>query len=93
MTSELLRTITTRDPLLRDRSLEEICRDASLRELLGETRILHDFSQQSENLYERVRALMFLYAIHRFYLPGKLPEPGKGLVPCRSRKPTTMMAC
>jgi hypothetical protein len=45
MTSELLRTITNRDPLLRNRSLEEICRVASLRELLGETLFLHDFSQ------------------------------------------------
>src|SRR5205823_5756791 len=26
----------------------------------------------SENLYERVRALFFLYALHRFHLPAKL---------------------
>ena len=33
---------------------------------------LDDFRRRSENLYERVRALFFLYAIHRFHLPEKL---------------------
>src|SRR6185295_14391835 len=32
-------------------------------------------------LYERVRALFFLYAIHRFHLPARLPAASRGLVP------------
>ena len=30
------------------------------------------FRRRSENIYERVRALFFLYALHRFHLPAKL---------------------
>ena len=30
---------------------------------------LDAFRRTSDNLYERVRALFFLYAIHRFHLP------------------------
>ena len=44
----------------------------SLEELLQRVRGLDDFRRRSENLYERVRALFFLYAIHRFHLPDKL---------------------
>ena len=32
-------------------------------------RDLEQLRHSSENLYERVRALFFLYAIHRFHLP------------------------
>jgi hypothetical protein len=35
---------------------------------------LDAFRRRSDNLYVRVRALFFLYAIHRFYLPLKLLE-------------------
>ena len=47
---------------------------------------LDTFRRRSENLYERVRALFFLYAIHRFHLPAKLgmrkPErEPPGLIP------------
>ncbi len=41
-------------------------------ELLAETAELDAFRRDAKNLYERVRALFFLYAIHRFYLPAKL---------------------
>jgi len=43
---------------------------------------LETFRRASDNLYERVRALFFLYAIHRFHLPNKsedltgLEKPG-----------------
>ena len=32
---------------------------------------LDAFRRCAENLYERVRTLFFLYAIHRFHLPGR----------------------
>ncbi|MCF7734077.1 MAG: UTP--glucose-1-phosphate uridylyltransferase, partial [Akkermansiaceae bacterium] len=35
---------------------------------------LETFRRDSGNLYQRVRALLFLYAIHRFHLPVRLAE-------------------
>jgi len=84
MSSQLVETITAADSSVRHRPLEGICQPASLSQLLQETRALHLFSEQSDNLYERVRALMFLYAIHRFYLPEKLPPTSRGLVPFKA---------
>ena len=53
----------------RDRSLDAICRDLPLDALLAECQALDRFRRTSDNLYERVRALFFLYAIHRFHIP------------------------
>jgi hypothetical protein len=53
----------------RDRSLDALCRHASLDELLAECQALDRFRRTSDNLYERVRALFFLYAIHRYHIP------------------------
>ncbi|MFN2110297.1 MAG: UTP--glucose-1-phosphate uridylyltransferase, partial [Anaerolineae bacterium] len=36
------------------------------------------FRRASDNLYERVRALFFLYAIHRFHIPPLLSPPSGG---------------
>ena len=47
-------------------------------ELLAACAELEAFRRRSDNLYERVRALFFLYAIHRFHLPGKLPAAADG---------------
>ncbi len=67
--ADLLRLITSTDPALRNQPLEAACAGMSAAELLAECVRLDAFRRQSENLYERVRALFFLYAIHRFYLP------------------------
>lgn len=69
---ECVRIITASDPAIRDRSLEEVCEAASLPELLAECDALEKFRRTSSNLYEQVRALFFLYAIHRFHLPAKM---------------------
>src|SRR5690348_4919690 len=66
--SDLSRIITATDPL-RDESLDGACARLSLDQLLQECAELDNFRRRSENLYERVRALFFLYAIHRFHLP------------------------
>src|SRR5204863_6785358 len=42
---------------------------------------LERFREHSENLYERVRALFFLFAIHRFHIPEKLTSAGTGSIP------------
>src|SRR5436190_15028512 len=70
--SELIGIITAKKPEVRDRSLESVCARLSLEAILHECCELDRFRRTSENLYERVRALFFLYAIHRFDLPSKL---------------------
>src|SRR5258708_2532251 len=64
--------ITSADPAVRNQSLDAACAGLSLDDLLQECAGLDDFRRHCENLYERVRALFFLYAIHRFHLPAKL---------------------
>ncbi len=70
--SDLVQIITAADPAVRHRSLEAACAGRSPAELLAECTALERFRQSSDNLYERVRALFFLYAIHRFHLPAAL---------------------
>ena len=66
--SQLTDVITTRDAETRNRSLDAFCHAATLEELLLECEALDRFRRTSDNLYERVRALFFLYAIHRFHI-------------------------
>lgn len=79
--SQLIAIITAADSALRDRSLDAFARAAGLSELLVECEALDGFRRHSDNLYERVRALFFLYAIHRFHLPTKAGVAARGLIP------------
>jgi hypothetical protein len=79
--SELIRIITAETPAVRNRSLDAFCRSATLEQLREECASLDRFRRNSENLYERVRALFFLYAIYRFHMPLKPDLPSGGLVP------------
>ena len=81
MPGDLIKIITSDDPKVRDSSLDAFCRDAAVDRLLDECEGLDQFRRRSENLYERVRALFFLYAIHRFHLPAKPGYPTQGHVP------------
>jgi len=81
LTQKLTEIITSADPAVRNRSLDETCRSASLTELLAECSELDALRRSSDNLYERVRASLFLYAIHRFHLPAKAGMQARGLVP------------
>ncbi len=74
--SRLVSIITAGDPATRDQSLDAFCRQSSLDALLAEAAALDRFRRQSDNLYERVRALFFLYAIYRFHLPRHLKKAG-----------------
>src|SRR6478609_2706746 len=69
--SQLIGIITATELSQRNRALEEICANLSTDQLLSECAALDTFRRESENLYERVRALFFLYAIHRFHLPTR----------------------
>ena len=83
-TPDLVRIITATDPNVRDTPLESVLSDCSSAALVAACEQLETFRSESENLYERARALFFLAAIHRFHLPAKLasePEASKGLIP------------
>jgi len=77
----LTATILAREPALRDRSLDALCAPLSLAELLDEARELESFRQESGNLYDRVRALFFLHAIHRFHLTRARGAAPRGRIP------------
>jgi len=79
--SQLTGVITARDSAVRDRSLDSVCRGASLGELLGECAELDSFRREADNLYERVRALFFLHAIHRFHIPTRLGSGAGAAIP------------
>src|SRR5260370_27857179 len=84
--SDLVGIITAQEPDRRNESLEAICSRLSLNELLQESAALDAFRRRSDNLYERVRALFFLYAIHRFHLPAKPGISLRGLVPFKGHE-------
>ena len=81
VTGQLVTIITSPDPEVRNRSVDAYARSAPLAELLAECAELEAFRRASDNLYERVRALFFLYAIHRFHLPRKPGVQARGFVP------------
>ena len=72
--STLVGIIRAGDAATRDRSVDDACHGATLDVLLAEAEALEAFRHGSENLYERVRALFFLHALHRFHLPARLAE-------------------
>ena len=81
MAARLRNIITSTDTANRNEALDAYCRQASLDDLLAECADLEGFRRECENLYERVRALFFLYAIHRFHLPLKPGLAAVGRVP------------
>lgn len=80
-TVSLEEIITSPEAAIRNLSLEVVCRDASSAALLSMCEDLERFRGQTDNLYYRVRGLFFLYAIHRFYLPGQLQGRESGRIP------------
>jgi hypothetical protein len=79
--SRFIGVITARDPETRNCSLDALCRAAPLEELLLECEALDRFRRASDNLYERVRALFFLYAIHRFHILERQGAGACSLIP------------
>ena len=81
MTGDLRSIITSADREKRNASVDAWARSASAERLLAECADLDRFRRTSSNLYERVRALFFLYDIHRFHLPQKPGVAQRGFVP------------
>ena len=81
MSTGLIALITSPDTATRDRSLDDLCTAATFAQLLAECDALDAFRRESRNLYERVRALFFLHAIHRFHLPSRAELRKGGIIP------------
>ena len=77
----LLDIICSDDPAVRNLSLDEHCAKLSREQLLAACEELDAFRRDCTNLYQRVRALFFLYAIHRFHLPRELAGRECGMIP------------
>ncbi len=68
---KLLDIILADDPVIRNLPLERACDNMTMDELIEEADTLEGFRHASNNLYDKVRALFFLYSIHRFSVPEK----------------------
>src|SRR4051812_48625769 len=64
----LIETITSTDPDVRNRSVHDLIAGSEPGAILRACAELERFRQASDNLYERVRASMFLHAIYRYAL-------------------------
>ena len=78
--------IVSQDPAIRNTSLANFCAALDTASLLEECQLLDVFRRSSDNLYEKVRACFFLYAIHRFHLNdnnqlGGIRIPDTGDIP------------
>jgi hypothetical protein len=78
--SLLTELILSKDPLIRDTSLDDYCQKLSFNDMLAECEALEKFWRKNDNLYEQVRALFFLYALYRFHLPA-MGIKVNGLIP------------
>jgi hypothetical protein len=79
MPPRLVDVITAADAAVRDLPLDALCRGLDRDALCAEAAALDAFRRRSENLYERVRALFFLHALHRYHLPRAL-DGGPGWI-------------
>ena len=77
----LIETITSLDPNIRDRDLRGLIEGASAAELTRACDDLETFRQSAGNLYERVRASMFLHALYRDALQESADIRDTGLIP------------
>ncbi len=77
----LIETITSSAPEIRDRSVRTLVATASVAEKLQACEDLDRFRRDSDNLYERVRASLFLHAIYRYEIQEAPSVRQTGLIP------------
>lgn len=77
----LIDLLLATDSDVRDLPLESTVANFDRDGLLAQARELDDFWRTTENLYQRVRAQLFLYAIHRYHLPAVAGLPPGGHIP------------
>ncbi len=76
-----IETITADSDQVRNRPFRSLCEGLSTSELLEACEELDKFRRTSDNLYERVRATLFLYAAHRFFLMQAPDVEETGAIP------------
>jgi galactokinase/mevalonate kinase-like predicted kinase len=77
----LIETITSPEPSVRDRSIQDLLAGLSTADLLRTCDELETFRRDSPNLYERVRASIFLHSIYRYRLQDSSDVPSGGVIP------------
>jgi hypothetical protein len=73
--------IASADSATRDQAIDTWCAGRTVAELLADCVELDTYRRRETNLYQRVRALFFLTAIHRYHLPARPDLPRLGRVP------------
>jgi len=68
---DIIETIVSDDQAVRNRSIEELLSGQSTKQLLVIAREIESFRECADNLYQRVRAALFLFFLYRFYLIGR----------------------
>jgi len=81
MSRGILEIIASPDPATRHQAIDRWCAGKSASELLAACAGLDAYRRQETNLYQRVRALFFIAAIHRYHLPACADLPRLGRVP------------
>lgn len=81
MSTDLVSLLTSKRPEERDRALAEAVRALDADALLAQCDALDRFRRTADNLYERVRALAFLHALHRYELPHRAGFAATGALP------------
>lgn len=79
--SRLVEIIISKNPAIRDLSLDAECLKRPLDSLISECEALEKMRMVNKNLYEKVRCSFFLYAIHRFHIPLKKEVSEKSIIP------------
>lgn len=79
--SELVEIIVSQEDGIRNRALDLICERCSQPQLMEHIAALETFWRQTDNLYQRVRALFFLSAIHQYHLPNFFSGSDDTLIP------------
>jgi hypothetical protein len=81
MTVRVTDIINASDSAPRDLAIDRWAEGKSAAELLAACAELDAFRRRETNLYQRVRALFFITAIHRYHLPAHATLPRSGHVP------------
>ncbi|MBN1900693.1 UTP--glucose-1-phosphate uridylyltransferase, partial [Candidatus Sumerlaeota bacterium] len=81
-----IQTITSSEPEQKNRSLSSLCCAVSPKDLFAYCEELEDFRKQTDNLYHRVRATLFLYAVYRFFLMESKFFPSEGEIPIQGHE-------
>ena len=79
--SILLESIVGADPALRNGAFHGLCGKMTGSQLIAACEELDAFRRSADNLYERVRASLYLYAAYRFHLQESSEFPRTGKAP------------